>query len=111
MTATAKLLLAAAGTLLLSVAAAGQDARFTKKGAQPAVQKQDSARCWSLAQKTRLTEEEATQNMVTAYLIGGVVGVLIASSANEDANTNPKSTFKRQVHEGCMTKRGYTKAE
>ena len=49
--------------------------------------------------------------MVTAYLIGGIVGVLIASSENEDANKNPKSTFRRQLHDACMAERGYRKAE
>jgi len=56
-------------------------------------------------------EEQATQNVVTGYLIGGVIGVLIASSENEQANTDPKSTFRRQLHDECMVKRGYRKAE
>lgn len=111
MTAMAKLLAAAAGALLLTAHAAGQDTAFAKKGASRSVHKQDSARCWRLAQKARLTEEQATQNVVTAYLIGGIVGVLVASSENEDANKNPKSTFRRQVHDACMARRGYSKAD
>jgi len=111
MNTTAKVVLAAAGALLLSGYALGQDARFTKKGSSAAAQKRDSAQCWKLAQKTKLTEEQAQQNVVTGYLIGGVIGVLIASSSNEEANKDPKSAFKRQVHDECMAKRGYKKAE
>jgi hypothetical protein len=48
---------------------------------------------------------------VTGYLIGGVIGVLIASSENEQANKHPKSAFRRQVHDECMVRRGYKKPE
>ena len=64
-----------------------------------------------LAQKTKLTEEQATQNVVTGYLVGGIIGVVVASSDNEEANKHPKSAFRRQVHDDCMAKRGYQKAE
>jgi hypothetical protein len=37
--------------------------------------------------------------------------VLITASENEDADKSPKSTFRRQVHDACMEKRGYRKAE
>jgi hypothetical protein len=111
MKTTAKAVLAAAGTLLVCSYALGQEATFKKKGASAAVQKRDSAQCWRLAQKARLTDEQATQNVVTGYLVGGIIGVLVASSDNEDANKNPKSTFRRQVHDACMAKRGYEKAD
>ena len=107
----AKAAVAGAGALLLCVHASGQDATFTKKGASAATQKRDSAQCWRLAQKTKLTEEQATQNVVTGYLVGGVIGVLVASSDNAEANKHPKSNFRRQVHAECMAKRGYEKAE
>ena len=110
MRVTARLVLAAAGALLLCSYAAGQDTRFTKKGAT-AVEKRDSAQCWRLAQKAKLTKEQADQNLLTGYLVGGVVGVLIASSANEEANKEPKSAFRRQVHDDCMAKRGYKTSE
>jgi len=111
MRVTARLVLAAAGALLLCSHAAGQDTRFTKKGATAAVEKRDSAQCWRLAQKAKLTKEQADQNLLTGYLVGGVVGVLIASSANEEANKEPKSAFRRQVHDDCMAKRGYKTSE
>ena len=111
MKAAAKAVLAVTGVLLLCSFALGQEAAFKRKGASAAAQKRDSAQCWRLAQKARLTDEQATQNVVTGYLIGGIVGVLIASSDNEDANKNPRSTYRRQVHDACMAKRGYEKVE
>jgi hypothetical protein len=106
----AKAALASVGILICGHAIA-QEATFKKRGASVAVQKRDSGQCWRLARNSRLTEEQATQNVVTGYLIGGVIGVLIASSENEQANTDPKSTFRRQLHDECMVKRGYRKAE
>jgi hypothetical protein len=102
---------AAAAAALLTAHAAGQDTAFTRKRTSPAVQQQDSDRCWRLARQARLTEEQATQDLVTAYLVGGIIGVLIVSSANEDANKDPKSAFRRQVHDACMAKRGYSRVE
>jgi hypothetical protein len=107
----ARLAGAAAAVTLLCSQAVGQDAEFTRKGTSRAVQSSDSARCWRAAQKTRLTEEQATQELMSAYLVGGIVGVLIVSSANEEANKNPKSAFRRQVHDDCMVKRGYRKVD
>jgi hypothetical protein len=101
-----KAALAAAGMLVCGYALA-QEATFKKRGSSAAIQKRDSARCWRLAQKAKLTDEQATQNVVTGYLIGGVIGVLIASSENEQANKDPKSAFRRQVHDACMVRRGY----
>jgi hypothetical protein len=111
MNTMAKALLASAGALLLCGYALGQEATFKKRGASAATEKRDSAQCWRLAQKTKLTEEQATQNVVTGYLVGGVIGVLVASSDNEEANKHPKSAFRRQVHDECMAKRGYEKAD
>jgi hypothetical protein len=110
---TGKILLAAAGALVLCGQALGQDAEgtFNKKGASVTVQKRDSARCWRLAQKTKLTEEQATQNVVTGYLVGGVFGLLAAQSDNEEANKHPRSAFRRRVHDDCMIGRGYEKVE
>src|SRR5262245_19853355 len=108
---TARLLLAAAGAALLSAHAAGQETQFTRKRTSQATLKQDSAQCWRLAQKARLTDDQAAQNLATGYLVGGIVGVLITASENEDANKNPKSSFRRQQHDACMEKRGYTKAD
>jgi hypothetical protein len=106
-----KLVLAAAGALLLSGYAIGQETRFTKKGVSSAIQKRDSARCWQVARKAKLTQEQANQNLLTGYLVGGVIGVLVVSAENEDANKNPKSAFRRQIHDECMARRGYRKAE
>ncbi len=112
MNTMAKALLVAAGALLCGQAL-GQDAEatFKKKGASIAAEKRNSTQCWRLARKTKLTDDQATQNVVTGYLIGGVIGVLVAQSENEEANKHPKSAFRRQVHAECMTKRGYEKAE
>jgi hypothetical protein len=107
----ARLPAAAAAVALLCSQAVGQDAEFSRKGTSRAVQSSDSARCWRAAQKARLTEEQATQDLVGAYLVGGIVGVLIVSSANEEANKDPKSAFRRRVHDDCMIKRGYRKAD
>jgi hypothetical protein len=111
MNTTGKLLLAAAGTLAVCEYALGQDAEaiFKKRGASAPLQQRDSAQCWRIALKTKLTEEQATQNLVTGYLIGGVIGVLVAQSSNEEANKDPKSAFRRQLHDECMAKRGYVK--
>jgi hypothetical protein len=106
-----KVAAAAAAVVLLSAQAAGQDAEFVRRGTSAAAQRQDSERCWRTAQKARLTEEQATQNLATAYLVGGIVGVLIVSSANEEANKDPKSGFRRQLHDECMLKRGYRRVE
>jgi hypothetical protein len=109
MNTTAKVLLAAAGVLAVCGYALGQDAEatFKKRGTSIAGQKRDSVQCWRIAGKTKLTEEQATQNLVTGYLIGGVIGVLLVQSSNEEGNKDPKSAFRRQVHDECMTKRGY----
>jgi hypothetical protein len=111
MRTTTKLLLAAAGAALVTVHAAGQDAQFARKHTSKATMKQDSAQCWRLAQKQKMSDEQASQNLAAGYLIGGIVGVLITASENEDANKNPKSSFRRQIHDACMEKRGYTKGE
>jgi hypothetical protein len=111
MRTSSKLLLAAAGAALLSAHAVGQDTQFTRKRTSQATLKQDSAQCWSLARKARMTQAQADQNLATGYLIGGIIGVLVTASENEDANKNPKSSFRRQIHDACMAKRGYKRAE
>jgi hypothetical protein len=111
MKAMTKLLLAAAGAALLSAHAVGQETQFARKRTSQAALKQDSSQCWRLAQKSKLSGEQANQNLATGYLIGGIIGVLVVASENEDANKNPKSTFRRQIHDACMEKRGYKKAE
>lgn len=102
---------AIAGAQVMAGHAVAEEAAFTRKGTSQAMQQRDSARCWRVAQKARLTDEQATQNLVTGYLVGGVIGVLVVSSANDDANTNPKSAFRREVHDACMAERGYSKAQ
>jgi hypothetical protein len=103
--------LTAAAAALLSAHAFGQETQFARKRTSQAVMKQDSAQCWRQAQKARLSDDQATQNLVAGYLIGGVIGVLVTASENEDANKSPKSSFRRGLHDACMEKRGYGKAE
>src|SRR5262245_42246275 len=98
---TMKIGIAAAAALGLLGAASAQDTAFKKAGAAAAAQKRDSGQCWKLAQKSKLTDEQATQNLVAAYLIGGIVGVMVVSATNEEANKDPKSQFRRQVHDDC----------
>jgi hypothetical protein len=107
MHSTVKLAFAAAGLLALVGSALGEETKFRKARTPEAVQKRDSGQCWRVARKTRMTEDQATGNLVTGYLIGGVVGVMIAANHNDDANKSPKSEFRRQVHDECMMKRGY----
>src|SRR5262245_33515393 len=90
------------GALVIAGQATAQEVAFKKKGTSLATQQRDSVRCWRLAGKARLTDEQATQNLATAYLVGGIIGVLIVSSANEEANKDPKSAFRREVHDDCM---------
>ena len=93
----------------LSCSSIGPFPDLSQASQAQAALKQDSAQCWRLARKARMTEAQANQNLATGYLIGGIVGVLVMASENEDANKNPKSTFRRQVHDACMEKRGYRK--
>ena len=72
----------AAGTLLLLGSAWGEEAKYRKAGASVAVEKRDSAQCWKLAQKAKLTEEQAAQNVVAGYLIGGYFFELVCSGAS-----------------------------
>jgi hypothetical protein len=110
-TASKLILAAAAASLLPPVGAGAQEAAFVKKGSSLAVQKRDSDRCWKLAQKARLSEEEANQNLLAGYLIGGIIGVLIVQASNEEANKEPRSFYRRQAHDACMEKLGYRKPE
>jgi hypothetical protein len=36
---------------------------------------------------------------------------MIVANSNEDANKNPRSEFRRGVHDECMLKRGYRQVD
>jgi hypothetical protein len=107
--------LVAAGALAAisvhAVPAAAEETVFARRGTSAAATRQASAQCWRVAQRAKLTEDQANQNLVTGYLVGGVIGVLVVASQNDDANKNPRSAFRQEVHDACMTKRGYRKVE
>lgn len=107
MNRTLKIAVLAAGLLALTGGALGEETKFRKTATSEAAQNRDSAQCWRAAQKTKQTDEQATGKLLAGYLIGGVVGVAVAANDNADANTNPKSNFRRGVHDECMVKRRY----
>ncbi len=104
---TIKLAVVATGLLALVGGAWAEETKFRKTATSAAVQKRDSAQCWRAAQKSNQTDEQATGKLLAGYLIGGVVGVAVAANDNADANKNPRSNYRRGVHDDCMVKRGY----
>ena len=49
--------------------------------------------------------------MMAGYFVGGLVGAMIASSANEEARKDTKNYARRKTHDACMAQRGYKKLE
>lgn len=104
-------LLAAVAVVMLDGCGSAPDTEFKRRGTSLAVMKSDSDQCWKAAQKTNLSSDEETGNMVTGYVVGGLVGAMIASSATEEARKDPKNYARRKAHDECMTQRGYKKVE
>jgi hypothetical protein len=104
-------LLAAAAAAMLQGCGSAPDTEFKRPRTSLAVQKGDSDQCWKAAQKNNLNDEEAAGNVVAGYFVGGLVGAMIASSANEEARKDPKSYTRRKAHDECMGQRGYKKVE
>src|SRR5687767_4218630 len=89
MTRGAALPLLAAAVVMLHGCGSAPDTEFKRRGTSLSVLKSDSDQCWKAAQKTNINEEEAAGNMVAGYFVGGLVGAMVASSANEEARKDP----------------------
>lgn len=87
------------------------DTPFKRRNTSVATLKSDSNQCWKLAQKTNISSEDAAGGVVMGYVVFGVVGALVAASSNEEARKDPKNYHRRNVHDQCMTQRGYKKVE
>ena len=68
--------------------------------------KRDSSQCWAFAEKQSLSDDEKVGRLVAGAVIGGTIGIIATSAANEEAN-KPKSSYRRGIHDDCMRKRGY----
>ena len=90
MNRTTTLAVICASALILHGCASAEETLFSKRGMSLTAQKSDSAQCWKLAQKTNLTDDQATQNVVAGVVVGGLVGGLLVSSANEEARKDPQ---------------------
>jgi outer membrane lipoprotein SlyB len=86
--------------LLLQGCASSESASFTKHSVSAAVAQRDAEQCWQDAQRRKVPEDKASENTTTAFVVGGLVGVAINRSANEDA-------YRGRVRDECMAKRGY----
>lgn len=119
---TVRTVVAAAGALLLCGHALGEEVRIPRKGSSPGFypsraihsspallpfrqnRRSDSAECRDLASKP--SGDEAGKELVVGYLIGGLLGALIASSANDKGYDSPGRTSSREAYDRCMAKRG-----
>jgi hypothetical protein len=61
-----------------------------------------AAYCWRIANKARMAQEEAKQNVVVGYLVGGLIGALITSSQHGEAYETDRW---RQAYDRCMARR------
>jgi hypothetical protein len=105
-------LAAVAALSLCACASTGvEDTKFSRRATSLTALKSDSNHCWKLAQKTNISDEDATGGMVAGYLLLGVVGAMVASSSTEEARKDPKNYHRRKVHDECMMQRGYKKVE
>jgi hypothetical protein len=105
--------IAGVAVFFLNGCASGQveDTKFARRGTSLSALQSDSHQCWKLAQKTNISSEEATGNVIAGTLLFGMVGGAIAASSTQDALKDPKNHHRRKVHDECMAKRGYKKAE
>jgi hypothetical protein len=88
-----------------------EDTKFTRRRTPPAALQSDSNQCWKLAQKTNITSEEATSNVIAGTVLFGLVGATVAASSTQEALKDPKNYHRRKVHDECMAKRGYKTVE
>jgi hypothetical protein len=92
----------AVGCVLLLQGCAS-NATFSKPNTASSVAERDAEQCWQQAQRTSVPEEKASENLTGAFIVGGLVGVGINGSANEDA-------YRGHLRDQCMAKRGYAKS-
>jgi uncharacterized protein YceK len=92
----------AVGCVLLLQGCASS-ATFSKPNTALSVAERDAEQCWQQAQRTSVPEEKASENLTGAFIVGGLVGVGINRSANEDA-------YRGHLRDQCMAKRGYAKS-
>jgi hypothetical protein len=88
-----------------------EDTKFSRRGTSLTALQSDSNQCWKLAQKTNISSEEATGNVIAGTLLFGMVGGAIAASSTQEALKDPKNYHRRKAHDECMAKRGYKKVE
>jgi hypothetical protein len=111
---TIGLSLAAVAVLLMNGCASvdlDETARFKRRGTSVASLKGDSDQCWRVAQKSNISDSEATGDMVAGYVLFGLVGMAVASGATEEARNDPKNYHRRKVHDECMVRKGYKRIE
>ena len=97
--------------LLYGCASSQEDTTFTRRSTSVAALQSDSNQCWKLAQKENITSEEATSNVIAGAVLFGLVGATVAASSTQEALKDPKNYHRRRVHDECMVRRGYKKAE
>jgi hypothetical protein len=107
------LTLAGLTLLFLNGCASGpvDDTKFTRRGVSLAAMQSDSNHCWKLAQKSNISSDEATANVIAGTVLFGLVGATVAASSTQEAMKDPKNYHRRKVHDECMTRRGYKKVE
>ena len=88
-----------------------EDTKFTRRSTSLAALQSDSRQCWKLAQKTNITPEEATSDVIAGTVLFGLVGATVAAASTQEALKDPKNYHRRKVHDDCMAKRGYKKVE
>ncbi|MDX2204756.1 MAG: hypothetical protein NW223_18550 [Hyphomicrobiaceae bacterium] len=88
-----------------------EDTKFTRRSTSPTALQSDSEQCWRLAQKENITSEEATSNVLVGTVLFGLVGATVVAASEKEALKDPKNYHRRRVHDDCMAKRGYKKAE
>jgi hypothetical protein len=104
-------LAAAVGVFLYGCAVEVQDAKFSRRATSPIALQSDSDQCWKIAQKSNITDSEATTDMAASWFFFGAIGAAVSASNTEEARKDPKNYHRRKVHEECMTQRGYKKLE
>ena len=89
------------------VAGCATQPKLSKVGVSAKQQQKDSKACWKIASTAEKPTEGKVAGVVANLVLGGpvqLVGHLIAESIDD---SNPKNGYRKQVHTGCMKKKGY----